>query len=492
MTSDPTPIAIGEEADRLTASITMLERQFPELSVRRTTPAFRRVAVVVSAAIVISLFFDPFATASTILGIMTALFLISLTYRVGLVFHRPSSRRMIRVSDEEAGLAPDDELPIYTVLLPAYREPESLVQSLSAIDQLDYPKDKLDLKLLLEADDAVTIMVARQAAKEYAEIVIVPSSEPRTKPKALNYGLLGARGEYVTIFDAEDIPERLQLRRAVAAFARLPERTACLQARLGFYNSRQNQLTKWFTLDYALWFNWFLPNLVDRRTVVPLGGTSNHFRRDVLIRTGAWDSFNVTEDADLGIRLRRLGYDVELLDTTTLEEATSDPVNWIKQRSRWYKGYLQTWLVHLRHPRTLYKELGPRSFVSFNMFIGGTPILAICNVATWALTAEWIAANPAWIHQLFPRVVYYPALFSFVAGNILCIYMGLLCAREMDDPDLVVTAILMPLYWLMMSLAALKATIQLVIAPSFWEKTVHGLSGTAQSGSSAQPGPGLG
>jgi cellulose synthase/poly-beta-1,6-N-acetylglucosamine synthase-like glycosyltransferase len=262
------------------------------------------------------------------------MYLVALGYRVRLISRATSTRDVHQVSDEDARAIPEHELPMYTLLVPAFHEAESIAQLLDALDRLEYPKSKLEVMLLLEADDDATVAAARKHARPYVEVVLVPPSEPRTKPKALNYGLLAARGELVTIYDVEDLPEPLQLRRVAAVFRELDESYACVQARLVFYNSRQNQITKWFTLDYAIWFDWFLPGLVADADVVPLSGTSNHFRTQLLLDAGAWDPFNVTEDADLGVRLRRLGHSIALIDSDTGEEATSDFVNWVKQRSR--------------------------------------------------------------------------------------------------------------------------------------------------------------
>jgi len=283
----------------------------------------------------------------------------------------------------------------------------------------------------------------------------------------------GIAGQHHQQIEPENDP--LQLRRAVAAFADLPPAIACLQAKLSYHNVDQNLITRWFTAEYELWFGQLLPGLVARNAPLPLGGTSNHFRRDTLVEVGAWDPFNVTEDADLGIRLHRAGYRTQVLDSTTLEEANSDFVNWVKQRSRWYKGYLQTWLVHMRHPRVLWRQLGPGGFLGFNLFVGGTPLVAILNPIFWALTVLWFLARPEWVNALFPAWLYYASLFSMVVGNAAVTYMAMVSARTTRHPSLVIAAALQPGYWVMMSVAALKALIQLVHTPSFWEKTVHGL-----------------
>jgi cellulose synthase/poly-beta-1,6-N-acetylglucosamine synthase-like glycosyltransferase len=196
---------------------------------------------------------------------------------------------------------------------------------------------------------------------------------------------------------------------------------------------------------------------------------------DALEHVGGWDAYNVTEDADLGIRLYRAGYSVKVLESTTLEEANSDFINWEKQRSRWYKGYLQTWLVHMREPRRLWSDLGARGFLSFNLFIGGTPMLTLLNPVFWALSWLWLLGRASVIAELFPPWLYYAGMLSLVLGNLSVLYMGVVSARGTGRPALVPFMLLAPLYWGMMSLAAIKALVQLLYAPAFWEKTTHGL-----------------
>jgi cellulose synthase/poly-beta-1,6-N-acetylglucosamine synthase-like glycosyltransferase len=308
-------------------------------------------------------------------------------------------------------------------------------------------------------------------------VIRVANIPPRTKPKACNVGLAQARGRFVTIYDAEDRPDPLQLRKAVAAFKLVDEDVACVQAKLGYYNADQNLITRWFTAEYSMWFSQLLPGLVARNAPVPLGGTSNHFRLKILAKLGGWDPHNVTEDADLGIRLHRAGYRTRVLDSETLEEANSDFINWVKQRSRWYKGYLQTWLVHMRHPLKLLRELGVGGFVGFNLFVGGTPLLAFLNPVFWTMAVVWFLASPPFIAALFPSWLYYAAVLSLVVGNATFFYTSLVSARLTGRPGLVLAALLVPAYWVMMSTAAIKAVVQLVSSPSFWEKTVHGLDG---------------
>ena len=418
----------------------------------------------------------PMGTAIFLIGLCTLGYVLTMTDRV-LIFRQGLKSRPILISDEQARAIPDDELPPYTILVPAYDEPEVVGDLIAAMGALDYPVDKLQVLLLLEADDAVTIAAAQGcASSEVITILEVPPADPRTKPKACNYGLFFATGEIVTIYDAEDLPEPLQLRRVVAAFAQLPDEVACVQAKLVYHNGGQNLLTGWFTAEYGLWFGYLLPGMMSSGSPIPLGGTSNHLRREVLDEIGSWDPFNVTEDADLGLRIDASGYHTAVLDSSTLEEANSDPINWIRQRSRWYKGYLQTWLVNIRQPLQLYRTLGPRSFLRFNLVLAGTPLIAVLNLVFWFITMVWFLGQPAVVGSIFPWFIYFPALVALVLGNAATLYMNVIALREDDRPDLLVPALTVPAFWLMMSVAAAKGTYQLIRNPSYWEKTFHGLA----------------
>ncbi len=465
---------------QLDRSLDAVGASWPELSARRILS--RRQAVVLALlaiAIIGAALLRPTPLLITLLALTTALYLVTLLYRVMLLRVALRQPAEVRISDSEARAIPEDELPVYTILVPAYHEAELIARTIAALENLDYPADRLDIRLLLEEDDLKTIAAARLAPGALPrEIVLIPKGLPRTKPKACNVGLVGAKGVLVTIYDAEDRPEPLQLRRAVAAFRRLPPLVACLQAKLSYHNIHQNLLTRWFTAEYETWFSLMLPALARIGGPVPLGGTSMHIPRAILQAVGAWDPFNVTEDADLGIRLQRLGYEVAVLDSTTLEEANSDVVNWVRQRSRWYKGYLQTWLVHMRQPVRLWREVGGRAFLGINLLLGAVPLVAVLNPIFWALTVVWFLAQPHALTVLLPAPVYYPALASMLAGNFLALYVSVIAIRVRRRPDLLPAVILSPLYWGLMSIAAIRALAQLLVAPSFWEKSVHGLDPT--------------
>jgi cellulose synthase/poly-beta-1,6-N-acetylglucosamine synthase-like glycosyltransferase len=440
-----------------------------------------RTQLLIFAAIVVPLLLAavlaPRRTATVLALAATGVYLWNSVERI-IIFQRGLQvRDSLEVPDHDALAIPYFALPIYTILVPAYGEPAVIGTLITNLMRLNYPPSKLDIKLLLEEDDTATIAAARQAVVvDHIEIILVPAGEPRTKPKACNYGLEYARGEFVTIYDAEDEPDPLQLRRAVVAFRRGGPRLACIQAQLTYHNSGQNILTAWFAVEYLVWFRFMLPGLDAFRALIPLGGTSNHIRRSVLDEVGAWDPFNVTEDADLGARIAHAGYLTGVLASPTAEEANSDVINWVRQRSRWHKGYLQTVLVHLRRPVTLARAIGGYNVIRFILLLGGTPILAVANASFWVLALVWILAQPAAIAAIFPWYVLYPATISLVFGNLSVIYLNLVACYVDRRYDLVVASVTAPLYWVLMSVGAIKGAIQLITQPSYWEKTVHGLS----------------
>jgi cellulose synthase/poly-beta-1,6-N-acetylglucosamine synthase-like glycosyltransferase len=306
-------------------------------------------------------------------------------------------------------------------------------------------------------------------------LVVVPDGQPRTKPKACNYGLLLATGQLCVIYDAEDRPDRDQLKKAVVAFRKSPRTLACVQAKLNYFNRRQNLLTRWFAAEYAVWFDLVLPGLYRNRHPIPLGGTSNHFRTDVLRDLDAWDPFNVTEDADLGIRLWKRGQGTAVIDSVTWEEANSQVGNWVRQRSRWIKGYTQTWLVHMRHPIRLARSVGLGPFVSLQFTVGGI-VVTLLNPVFWTLAIVFLVLHPAWLESLFPGPLYAVAIIHLLIGNFVHLYLFLIGLARRGFWDALPSVALVPLYWVLMSVAGWKGVGQLVTRPFYWEKTVHGLA----------------
>jgi len=377
------------------------------------------------------------------------------------------------------------ELPFYTVLVPLYHEGRMLPSLIENLKRIDYPRARIEILLLIEMDDEETQRaVDDYQFPRYIRPLLMPPGQPRTKPRALNIALRQARGEFIVVYDAEDRPEPDQLRKAVAAMKALPSEVVCLQARLNFYNQRQSALTRLFAVDYAVWYEQFLPGLTSGMArpgaFVPLGGTSNHFRVEELRSIGGWDPFNVTEDCDLGVRLGRAGLRVAMLDSTTWEEAVTRARPWIRQRSRWVKGYLQTYLVHMRGPLLLLKELGPRGFSDFQMLVGGSSLLLLINPFMWALTAVYIESKGTgvgnFIEALFPRPIYYLALLSLLSWNFIFFYSSAYVCVRRGLADLTRYTLLTPLYWILMSIGAWAGLLGLIRRPFYWVKTEHGAS----------------
>lgn len=375
-----------------------------------------------------------------------------------------------------AGRPHDRDLPVYSVLVPLYREATVVPDLVDALEHLDYPAAKLDVQLLLEADDPDTIAaVEAQEKPGFIRALIVPAGGPRTKPKALNYALAHARGAYVVIYDAEDIPDPDQLRLALDAFRDHGAGLACVQARLNIHNPGASWLTRQFTLEYSALFDAILPALARLGLPVPLGGTSNHFPREVLDATLGWDPYNVTEDADLGIRIARMRRHTAVLASTTWEEAPETFGAWLRQRTRWLKGWIQTYLVHMREPRRLLRELGLRRFLGLQALMGGLILSAVVHPWFYVMAALALAHG----HLLAPspsmaeQVMWWIACINLAVGYATAIAVGALAVVRRGRARLALHALAMPLYWLLISLAAYRALYQLAAAPHLWEKTDH-------------------
>jgi cellulose synthase/poly-beta-1,6-N-acetylglucosamine synthase-like glycosyltransferase len=371
----------------------------------------------------------------------------------------------------------DEELPAYTVLVPLFKETEILGQLMTALLLIDYPKEKLDIKLILEEGDAsMQRAVAEFDLPPHFDIVVVPKGKPQTKPRALSYALQFAKGALVTIYDAEDVPDLRQLRQAAEAFAVMPDQVVCLQAALSFYNPDDNWLTRQFAAEYAALFKVMLPALAKRRLPILLGGTSNHFRRQALEDLGGWDPFNVTEDADLGLRLARKGLRCEVFASSTLEEANMELGNWLKQRRRWLQGFLQSWLVHMREPLRLHRELGAFGFWTVQCLTLGVFCSALLHpfllaFGIWNLTPGSIANLPNTFaaHSLAGMSVI--VLVGGYAAAMIMAARGL-ALEGMKKRWSVVASL--PLYWLLMSVAAWLAVWDFAVRPFYWHKTRHG------------------
>lgn len=449
------------------------------LSARQTFTLWQKIIIfflIISS--ILGFLFSPLLTFQILVAVISLLYFADTVFNLGLTLRSIRKTYEIGTSEEKITTLNEQYLPTYTILCPLYREVHVVPQFIEAMEKIDWPKEKLDVMLLLEEDDRDTIAaVSRMQLPSFIRVVIVPDGQPKTKPKACNYGMLTARGEYLVIYDAEDIPDPLQLKKAYLAFQQVPSNVVCLQAKLNFYNSRQNLLTRFFTAEYSLWFDVTLTGLQSLNSTIPLGGTSNHFKTHVLRELEGWDPFNVTEDADLGIRLFKKGYKTAIIDSTTYEEATSKVGNWIRQRSRWIKGYMQTYLVHMRHFNSFIKEKGLWHQFIFQLTVGGKILFLLLNPLLWVITIGYFTAyafiGPA-LEAIYTPPISYFAVFSWIFGNFLFFYYYMLGLAKRNQWGLIKYSFLIPVYWAMMSYAGAIALYQLLFKPHYWEKTVHG------------------
>lgn len=454
-----------------------LMARLPEESASRVfTPSQIAVGYGLLLLFLLGLATAPWTTLTILVLLINLFYVASILFKL-LLSLVGSADRFHQITDEEVAALDDRDLPIYTILVPVYKEPEVMPILIKSLSKLDYPHERLDVLILLEENDRDTIEAARAAKPpRYVRLLLVPDSKPKTKPKACNYGLAFARGEYLTIYDAEDIPDPDQLKKAVIAFRKGDPSLVCVQAALNYFNRNENFLTRMFTLEYSYWFDYLLPGLETLRMPIPLGGTSNHFRTDRLRELQGWDPFNVTEDADLGIRASQHGYTVGVINSTTYEEANCAVKNWIRQRSRWIKGYMQTWLVHNRNPLRSLRKLGLKNWLSYQFFIGGSFFTFLTSPIMWLLFIYWLLTRAHWLQNLFPSWLVYLGLFNLLVGNAIGIYLNLVAVFRRGYYDLAFYALLNPIYWQLHSIAAYMALWQLFTKPFYWEKTIHGIS----------------
>lgn len=449
---------------------TALQMANPAMSARRTMTEPQKAVLTAISLCALAWFFaapDSFLNA---VHVLFSLFFLSCAILRLLAARIPTPSPAHVTSSQD-----DSSLPAYSVLVACYREASMAEQIFSAMSALDWPADRLEIKLVCEEDDLDTIeaFLALNLPAQF-EILAVPVRGPRTKPKALNFALACCSGDYVVIYDAEDRPHPRQLREAWTVFSNASDDLACLQAPLGITNGGAGWLARMFAFEYAALFNGLLPYLSGREYLLPLGGTSNHFRRSALVAIGGWDPYNVTEDADLGVRLRRLGYSARTLTLPTLEEAQEDFVSWRNQRTRWFKGWIQTWFVHMRSPRTLFRSLGGKDFIIFQVLFAGHigsalvhPVMFV--LVFWQLVGSLVSGNSSAFSQ---------ALAAIDIGSVLLGYLAFAALADRVEyrgkrwSRLVMIASL-PVYWTLQAIAALVACRQFRTEPHRWDKTPH-------------------
>lgn len=353
-------------------------------------------------------------------------------------------------------------LPLYAILVPMYLEANKVETIITAIDKLNYPKEKLEVKLVIEEDDISTQKeLALYQLPAHFTVIKVPNFGPRTKPKALNYAFQYIKAEYMAIFDAEDRPDPDQLLKALKLFNHLDEKYICLQARLNFYNKDETLFTRMQSIEYSIWFEYLLQGLSNIAHFIPLGGTSCHFKVSILRKIGLWDPFNVTEDLDLGIRIYLMGYKTYILNSLTVEEAVLDIPSWLKQRTRWIKGFMQSYIVFCHNRAQFALPLSKQ--LSIDLFVFGSIFSFL--IPPWALIFD--------TNNLVDYVLIY-------AGGLLSLIHIITCSiivlRKTQNIKLMQAVIAMPFYFVLHTIAAYCAAIELAIAPFRWNKTMHGIS----------------
>lgn len=458
-------LAALAKAPMMDAARHRMVRRWPRAAGQADAPRSARIGFVVLLTALIGVaILAPWLNAALFLPLVGLVLLVPALLRLAAAISRPPQAPPVP-------LLGDSDLPVYTVLVPLRDEAHMVGHLAEALRRIDYPPEKLDVLFVVETRSLSTVAaVQQQLADPRFELVLVPDAMPRTKPKALNYAMPLVRGEHLVVYDAEDIPEPRQLRLAASTFAAYPE-LVCLQAELVIDNASEGPLAAMFAGEYAGQFGLMLPLLARLGLPMPLGGTSNHFRADALRQVGGWDAFNVTEDADLGVRLARLKLKTATIDSRTGEEAPIHLGAWLRQRSRWMKGWMQTLIVHDRDWRSLLRDLGWPGFVGLHIYVGSMILSAPLH------SAFLLSFLASLVTLQLPGSFDWSAMLTvgiFIVGYLgpaLLVIAGLDRLRRLD---LLAAQLLLPLYWLLHGVAMAMAAWELVVSPFAWSKTRHG------------------
>jgi len=414
-----------------------------------------------------------FAAPLAVVSMLTLWALVTLTFATLLKIAAAFSA--LRRPAPEPPPALIARLPIVSVVVALYHESTIAVRLIRRLERCDYPRELLDIVLVVEACDTMTrSALGATVLPPWMRVVVAPEGHLKTKPRALNFALDACRGQIIGVYDAEDAPAPDQIRRVVARFYQRGADVACLQGVLDFYNPSTNWLSRCFTLDYAAWFRIILPGLARLGFAIPLGGTTLFFRRTALDALGGWDAHNVTEDADLGMRLARHGYRTELIDTVTEEEANCQILPWIRQRSRWLKGYMVTYAVHMRDPALLWRQLGAWKFLGFQVFFLTTLSQFLLAPVLWSF---WLLAIglPHPVADALPAVWHLALMGLFLVTESVLLVVTLVALRLTPARINPLWALMMHLYFPLGAVASYKAAWELIRRPFFWDKTRHGL-----------------
>ncbi|SFR03501.1 glycosyltransferase family 2 protein [Poseidonocella sedimentorum] len=478
-----TPVTTLEEVLRRFCGETLARRaetRVPEEVSCRTMQDNSRFAGLFAAitvgALIAALVYQPVITFTALASVASVSLLFSTLLKIAAFTAALTSRR--RESFPKG--PPGWKRPTISILVPLHREQSVAEVLVKRLDRLDYPRHLLDILLVVEEGDSLTRdALAKSQLPVWYRTIVVPPGHPQTKPRALNYALDFCRGEIVGIYDAEDAPAPDQLEKVARRFRDAPWDVVCLQGVLDYYNARHNWMARCFAIEYATWFRVFLPGIARLGFPIPLGGTTLFFQRKILERFGGWDAHNVTEDADLGIRLARHGYRTELIDTVTMEEANCRAWPWVRQRSRWLKGYMATYAVHMRRPWTLFRQLGAWRFFGFQIFFLTSIVGFLFAPVLWSFWLVLLGAP----HPLTPVLSTEGTLLigaGFLAMELVGVAVSSFAVRGERHRHLMKWTPGMMLYFPLATLAAYKGLYELIARPFFWDKTEHGHS---------QPGP---
>ena len=465
----------------LTARRTALTRHAetcvqPNLSCRsRNESKLGRMLLGMMAALAVGLWIAPVMVLAVI-SLMAVVTLAATTLLKAAAFG--ATLRGQRAADLTAAAAAppemDAKLPLISVMVPMFREEHIADRLVGRLARQDYPRELTDILQVVEESDDITRAALRGVPlPSWMRVVTVPDGPIRTKPRALNYALNFCRGSIIGVWDAEDRPEPDQLHSIARHFHRVGPQVACLQGALDFYNPRTNWLARCFTLEYSAWFRGILPGMARLGLVVPLGGTTFFIRRTALDAAGRWDGWNVTEDADLGVRLARLGYTTEIVETTTHEEANCRAVPWVKQRSRWLKGFAMTWGVHMRNPVRLWREIGPWRTLGFHLQMFATVQQFLMAPVLWSFWLVTLGFGHP-VQTLIGPAAGTAIIALFLLSEALNIAVAAWSVRR-THRGLMPWAPTLYLYFPLACLAAWKACYEIVVKPFYWDKTTHGL-----------------
>ncbi len=461
--------SIAQRTERATTS--HVAARLPGFSAKPVPTPVQKVLIVVLAALFAVGAMLPLSVASLAVSIASVMAFLGLAVvRLSACLAWLGRRR------RRPALLPDDALPSYTVLVALYHEAQMLPQLSAALERLNYPRDRLDIAFLVEEDDPATRAAAEAAVegRPYMRVITVPDGRPRTKPRALAYGLAFSRASLVAVYDAEDHPHPDQLRVAATALAAGPDELACVQARLEIVGAR-NWLQRQFLIEYAYLFSGTLPWLAAAELPLPLGGTSNHFKRRALAAVGGWDPYNVTEDAELGARLARFGYRTGVIDSVTLETAPATVGVWLRQRRRWVKGWLVTALVHASRPTALFDDLGGRAALVMLLHFAAnilSPLLYPVWMIALALYGLGVVAPPDG-NSFAGSLVLVAAVSGLLIGFGSTFLIAALSLDLRRRRDLKLELVFLPIYWFLGSWAAWRAIGEILVSPHSWAKTPH-------------------